>query len=102
MVENSANGRVDYQTIFKYRQQGRLVTADYFGGSIQYGKIIATLKGNQLQMLYQCLTSKDELVAGKAIAEAIVVEDKIKLKLYWEWLDDKNEKGISEYIEVNE
>ena len=44
LVENSANGKVDFQTIFKYQQQGNLVTANYFGGNIQYGKIIA-MKG---------------------------------------------------------
>ena len=51
-------------------------------------------------MLYQCLTTENELKSGKAIAEISFTENqKIKLKLNWEWLGDKNEKGISECIE---
>ena len=100
LIENSENGKVNSETIFKYKQEANLVTADYYGGSIIYGKIIAKLQGDQLSMLYQCLTKEYELKAGRAIAEISLTESKkIKLKLNWEWLGDKNEKGISEYIE---
>lgn len=100
LVENSENGRVNSETIFQYKQEGNLVTADYSGGSIIYGKIISHLEGSQLIMLYQCLTSRNELKAGKAIAEiSLTAANKIKLNLKWEWLGDKNEKGVSEYIE---
>lgn len=100
LVVNSENGQVNNETIFKYQQDGDLVTADYYGGSILYGKIIAKIKNHQLEMLYQCLTKHHELKAGKAIAEIDVTEQKkIRLKLNWEWLGDKNEKGYSEYIE---
>jgi hypothetical protein len=99
-VENSENGKVNAETIFEYKQQGDLVTADYHGGTILYGKIIAKLKGNNLEMLYQCITIHNELKAGKAFAEISLIENKkMKLKLNWEWLDNKNEKGVSEYIE---
>ncbi len=67
---------------------------------IRYGKIIAELKDNKLKMLYQCLTTDNELKAGKADAEISLTENnKIKLKLNWEWLGKKNNNGISEYIE---
>jgi hypothetical protein len=47
------------------------------------------------------MTIDDELKAGKAIAQISVNEDnKIQLKLDWEWLGSKNDKGISEYLEV--
>ena len=100
LIENSEKGKVNSETIFKYKQEGNLVTADYSGGSIRYGKIISILEADTLNMLYQCLTTENELKAGKAIAEISFTENqKIKLKLNWEWLGDKNEKGISEYIE---
>ena len=89
-------------TIFEYKQNGNLVTADYFGGTIKYGKIIADLQVDKLNMLYQCLTTDNELKAGKAIAEISVSEnEKIKLKLNWEWLTNGNDKGTSEYIEID-
>ncbi|OEJ99224.1 hypothetical protein A8C32_08625 [Flavivirga aquatica] len=100
LIENSENGKVDSETIFKYKQEGHLVTADYYGGTIKYGKIIAHLSNNTLNMLYQCITTENELKAGKAIAQISLTKDnKMKLKLNWEWLGEKHESGISEYIE---
>ncbi|WP_298533000.1 hypothetical protein [uncultured Algibacter sp.] len=100
LLENSEFGKVNSETIFKYKQEGNVVTADYYGGSVKYGKIIAYLSNNTLDMLYQCITTEHELKAGKAVAEINLTEDnKIRLKLNWEWLGEKNENGISEYIE---
>jgi hypothetical protein len=94
---------VQADTIFRYKQNDNLVTADYFGGSIKYGKIIAVLHENKLDMLYQCLTVDNELKAGKAIAQISLTEaGQIKLKLDWEWLTNGNGKGTSEYLELGE
>ncbi len=101
LVENSENGKVNSNTIFKYQQNGNLVTADYSGGTIKYGKIIAHLVDDKLHMLYQCFTTNNELKAGKAIANvSINTLGKIKLTLNWEWLNEPFEKGTSEYKEV--
>ena len=101
LIENSKSGSVDSDTIFKYQQTNKLVTADYSGGTIVYGKIIANLIDDKLHMLYQCFTTDNQLKAGKAIAKiSFTQNDKIKLTLNWEWLDDNNEKGTSEYIEM--
>lgn len=100
LISNSEEGKVTDETIFEYKQNGNLVTADYQGGSILYGKIIAVLEGNYLNMLYQCVTMESKLMAGKAKAQISLNENnKIKLVLNWEWLDDGKEKGISIYIE---
>ncbi len=100
LVDNSKNGKVDTSTVFKYKQEGDLVTADYYGGTIKYGKIIAQLKDKKLHMLYQCITIDNELKAGKALADITFTEEnKIALSLNWEWLNGDNEKGVSQYIE---
>lgn len=100
LLENSANGKVNSETQFHYKQEGNLVTADYSGGPIIYGKIIGHLQENTINMLYQCLTTENVLKAGKAKATASLAENnKIKLKLDWEWLDGQKEKGTSEYLE---
>ncbi|MDN3674352.1 hypothetical protein QWY99_14935 [Flavobacterium branchiarum] len=102
LIENSESGQVNSETVFEYNQNGNLVTADYFGGTIKYGKIIAELKDDELNMLYQCLTTDNLLKAGKAIAKISLNENgKLKLSLNWEWLTNRNEKGQSEYIEIN-
>ncbi len=100
IVQNSANGKADAQTQFRFSQEGDLVTAEYFGGDIRSGKIIAKLIGNQLDMRYQCITSSGELKSGKAMAD-ISVDDrgKIRLHLDWEWLDGDGSGGRSEYVE---
>jgi hypothetical protein len=100
LLENSESGKVNVDTIFKYQQKENVVTADYSGGTIKYGKIIATLDNDILNMIYQCVTSENELKAGKAIAKvSFTKEHKIHLKLNWQWLNGKKEKGISEYLE---
>lgn len=100
LVKNSENGEVDSETVFEYQQDGNLVTADYYGGAIKYGKIIAHLKDDTLIMMYQCITLEYELKAGKAIAKITFTKNnKIKLSLNWEWLHEKNKKGTSEYIQ---
>ncbi len=100
LIENSENGKVNSETIFKYKQQGDLVTADYYGGTIKYGTIIANLKKDKLDMLYQCVTTNNELKAGKAIANiSLTTHNKMKLTLNWQWLNDKKETGVSEYLE---
>jgi len=69
--------------------------------SIKYGKIIALLNKDKLDMLYQCLTTDNQLKAGKAIANITVTENqKIKLSLDWEWLNGNKTSGKSEYIEL--
>lgn len=100
LIGNSSKGKVNDQTIFEFYQDGNLVTADYSGGPIRQGKIIAELKNDSLDMLYQCMTTENELKAGKAIAKiSFDPKGKMKLKLHWEWLDGSGEKGISEYLE---
>ena len=100
LLENSESGKVNSETTFNYQQKGKIVTADYFGGTIKYGKIIATLDRDILNMIYQCLTSENELKAGKAIAKvSFTKEHKMHLKLNWQWLNGNKEKGVSEYIE---
>lgn len=101
LVNNSESGEVDNSTTFNYKQDSDLVTADYSGGTIRYGKIIAQLKEDKLHMLYQCLTIENELKAGKAIAQVNLLDTgKLNLKLDWEWLGEENKKGQSEYVEI--
>lgn len=101
LIQNSDSGQANSETVFEYKQEGNLVTADYFGGTIRHGKIIATLKDDELNMLYQCLTTDNELKAGKATAKISLTESgKMTLYLNWEWLTKGNEKGTSDYIEI--
>ena len=101
LLENSKNGKVNSDTVFDYQQDGNLVTADYQGGTVKYGKIIARLEGAELNMLYQCLTMDNELKAGKALAKITLNKhNKMRLKLDWQWLTAEGTTGTSEYVEM--
>lgn len=39
LLQNSEKGEVDSDTIFKYQQEAKLVTAEYCGWCIKYGKL---------------------------------------------------------------
>ena len=50
-------------------------------------------------MLYHCITSLNELKAGKANAQVLTNSDgRIELHLKWEWLTSE-ESGESVYVE---
>jgi hypothetical protein len=104
LLENSANGTADSATVFSYRQKGDIITACYSGGMIRHGSITGRIEGHYLQLLYQCLTTANELKAGKAVAFLSMDQNnKIRMKMNWEWLmheqNDGRHKGSSEYIE---
>ena len=103
LLDNSKNGQVNSDTLFYYKQKGTLITAEYYGGSVAYGKIIALRKEDQLNMLYQCATTDGQLRAGEAIAEiSLTAEGKIRLDLDWHWLNQEEAaSGTSTYIEVD-
>lgn len=101
LVENSAAGTVNADTLFHYHQNGDLVTADYSGGTIRHGRIIAKRNGHELSMLYQCITTDGQLKAGRAMALiGRNAEMSITLDLEWEWLTDAGVKGRSRYVEL--
>ena len=89
------------ETQFIFSQDQRLVTADYRGGSVQFGKIIAKLEKDHLQMSYQCLTVEQELVIGQASANIEMGENgELRLIIDWQSLIDKGISGVSAYVEM--
>lgn len=100
LKNNSSNGTSNNDTTFHYQQNENIVTATFSGGSVLQGNIIALHKGNYLEMIYQMVTTTDELKSGKAIAKISIDENgKIQLNLNWVWLTESENKGTSTYIE---
>ena len=98
MYKTPKTGKVSSETIFFFKQEKDLVTADYHGGQIRYGKIIALLQNEKLVLLYQCVTNGGLL---KAVAKVSYTKNqKIRLKMNWEWITGEISKGESEYIEI--
>ncbi|WP_242985374.1 MazG nucleotide pyrophosphohydrolase domain-containing protein [Vallitalea okinawensis] len=96
-VINTDNGEVNHQTIFKYFQKDDLVWAEYSGGGITKGYLIANVDdtGN-LDMRYQHVNSNGELMTGKCFSQPKVLEDgRIQLHEKWEWTSGDHSKGES-------
>lgn len=101
-VQNSETGEVSAETIFHYHQKDDLVWAEYAGGEIVFGSLIAkVLDGDALEMRYQHLNSKGELMTGKCFSTPEILENgKIRLHENWQWTSGDFSKGASVVEEI--
>ena len=101
-VSNTDNGEVGACTRFHYRQAGDIVTADYTGGGIKAGHLIAkVLAGGQLDMRYHHLNDKGDFMLGKCLSTPERLPDgRLRFKEQWQWLSGDMSTGSSEIEEV--
>ena len=101
-VANSKTGEVSAETTFYYRQKGNLVWAEYSGGEIVFGTLIAkVLDDNSLEMRYQHLNKQDELMTGKCVSTPeIMLDGKIRLHEKWQWTSGDLSTGESIIEEI--
>ena len=96
-VANSGNGEVSGDTTFNYRQNGDLVWAEYAGGGIVFGSLIAKADPDGvLDMRYQHLNSAGELMTGvcRSVPETLP-DGRIRLHETWQWTSGDRSKGES-------
>jgi hypothetical protein len=86
-VSNTDNGEVSAETIFHYRQEGSIVKATCSGGGILAGSLIAVVDENGvLDMRYQHVNERYELMTGTCVSTPEILEDgKIRLHEEWQW-----------------
>lgn len=96
-LSNSANGEVNGDTVFQYSQNGNIVTATYFGGSIKSGYLIALANEyGVLDMRYQHINNNDEIKTGTCISTPeILPNGKLRLHEKWQWTCDDCTSGES-------
>lgn len=96
-IENSETGEVSSDTIFHYRQKGVLVWAEYAGGEIIFGTLIAkVLENSALEMRYQHLNKLGELMTGKCVSTPEILADgRIRLYEKWQWTSGDLSSGES-------
>jgi hypothetical protein len=102
-IENTENGEVSSQTVFEYKQQGKIISATYGGGEIIQGTLIGLLREDGcLEFRYNHVNSKDEIRGGKCVSTPNILPDgRIRLYEKWKWLDTENAEGSSIIEEVN-
>jgi hypothetical protein len=105
-MSNSAyGGEVGDETIFRYRQNGDLAWADYSGGDICFGTLIAkVLPDGSLDVRYQHLNAAGELMTGVCSSTPEILPDgRIRLHEKWRWTtgDLSNGESIIEQIPIS-
>lgn len=101
-VENSETGEVSSQTTFRYHQQDDLVWAEYAGGAIRFGSLIAKVTdGDCLEMRYQHLNVNGDLMTGKCFSTPEILKDgRIRLHEKWQWTSGDCSEGASIIEEI--
>lgn len=103
-IENSGNGEVSGQTIFYYHQEGRNVWAEYSGGSIKRGHLVAIMSDNgELDMRYHHINQSDELMTGVCRSRPEILEDgRVRFYETWQWTCGDGTKGESVIEEIGD
>ncbi len=101
-IKNSGNGEVSGETIFHYHQKDALVTAEYSGGEIVFGNLIAIAGENGvLDMRYQHVNKRGQLMTGVCRSTAKILDDgRIRLHEKWQWTCGDRAKGESIIEEI--
>lgn len=101
-VENSSDGEVSGDTVFHYHQQENIVWAEYSGGEIVRGHLIAVAGDDGvLDMRYQHVNKNGELMTGICISTPeLLVDGRVRLREKWEWTSGDLSTGGSIVEEV--
>lgn len=102
-VTNTENGEVTAETTFWYHQEGQLVWAEYQGGSITKGFLIANVQeDNSLDMRYQHVNTQGELMTGRCHSTPELLPDgRVRLHERWQWTSGDGSSGQSIVEEVH-
>lgn len=101
-LSNSTNGEVSEETVFKYKQEGNVLSGSYSGGGIQKGNLIGTVdEHGVIKMKYCHINSKGEIKSGKCTSKpSPSTSGKIRLHEQWQWTSGDFSKGESIIEEV--
>jgi hypothetical protein len=103
-TSNTTNGEVSSATRFHYHQEGNIVWAEYAGGSIVKGSLIASVKdGNCLEMRYHHINSDGEIMASTCFSTPKVLDDgRLQMHEKWKWVTGDQSAGESVIEEVRD
>lgn len=96
-VYNTENGEVEADTVFHYKQEGRVLTSAYAGGNIIKGHLIGLVDDNGcIDLRYHQVNKKGELMTGhcQSVPE-MLPNGKIRPHENWQWTSGDGSKGQS-------
>jgi hypothetical protein len=103
-VTNSESGDAGADTVFHYHQDGPVVWAEYSGGQVIRGQLMATCAENGiLDMRYQHVNAAGELMTGICRSAPDVLPDgRLRLREKWQWTSGDRSDGESVIEEIIE
>ena len=101
-VANNTQGLSGAGTVFHYQVEGDVISGTYQGGRIRTGQQVGRVTGpNTIELLYQCLTTEGELLAGWSQGTVGVDQaGRTTLAFVWGWLSGATGGGESNYVEL--
>ena len=101
-IQNSDNGETSEQTVFHYKQEGNILTCEYFGGKIIKGQLIGLVDDNgNIDMRYHQVNDQSQLMTGICQSKPETLPNgKIRLHETWQWTSGDGSKGNSIIEEI--
>lgn len=86
-IENTENGEVSGETTFRYFQDGCNVWAEYSGGSVVRGHLVAIMdESGNLDMRYHHINKDNQIMTGVCISKPEILSDgRIRFHEKWKW-----------------
>jgi hypothetical protein len=99
---NTDSGEVGEQTLFHYQQQGNVVWAEYSGGTIVKGFLVAkVIENDTLDIRYEHINIRGEIKTGLCLSRPEVLPDgRIRLHKKWRWTSGNLSSGESIIEEI--
>lgn len=99
VITTAANGVVGRETIFEFRQAGRVVTAPYRGGKIVDGYLAGVWENDLLQFRYVQVTADQVVQSGSSTARlSRSAAGRLRLEEDFQWADGGAGTNIFEEI----
>ena len=101
-IATTPNGEVGGETLFHYRQAGSRVWANYEGGGVSAGHLIATADAEgALDMRYHHVSPGGALMTGICRSRLEILPDgRYRLHETWQWTSGDRSRGTSIVEEV--
>lgn len=94
---SNESGEVGAETVFAYRQTGRIVTAMYSGGAVQVGHLLGVVDDEgRIELSYHQVNTAGELRTGVCLSTPEVLPDgRLRLHEEWRWTSGDGSAGRS-------
>ena len=96
-VKTSGNSETNNANVFKYIQNGTILTSSYSGGKIKQGHLIGVVaEDGTIDMCYHHVNQNGILMTGICVSKPeILPNGKIRLHEKWKWTSGDKSEGES-------